>query len=103
MMCLSFQYKKTLSLGRGGAILLDSNKEAEMLRRMTMDGRTRDEPWTEQTDLISQMGYRYYMTPETAQQGLEKLSTVKKNRDWSWQDYPDVSQAPVFQNKKYNL
>ena len=103
MMCLSFQFKKTLSLGRGGAILLDSKEEAEMLRRMTMDGRTRDEPWTEQTDRISQMGYHYYMTPETAHLGLEKLPNVKKNKEWSWKDYPDISQAPVFQNKKYNL
>jgi dTDP-4-amino-4,6-dideoxygalactose transaminase len=98
MMCLSFQFKKTLSLGRGGAILLDSKEEAEMLRRMTIDGRVRDKSWAEQLDLIHQMGYRYYMTPETAQQGLKKLSTVKKNKEWSWQDYPDISQAPVFKN-----
>ena len=101
MMCLSFQFKKTLSLGRGGAILLDNKDEAEHLRRMAYDGRNRDEHWTEQLHSISQIGYHYYMTPETAQQGLEKLSTVKKNKDWSWQDYPDLSQVPVFKNKKY--
>ena len=29
---------------------------------------------------------------------LEKLPNVKKNKEWSWQDYPDISQAPVFKN-----
>jgi dTDP-4-amino-4,6-dideoxygalactose transaminase len=99
-MCLSFQFKKTLSLGRGGAILLDNEEEADQLRRMTYDGRHRNELWTKQLHSISQLGYHYYMTPEIAQQGLEKLSTVEKNKDWSWRDYPDISQAPVFKNKK---
>ena len=96
MMCLSFQYQKTLSLGRGGAILLGNKEEAEQLKKLSCDGRTRDRLWKEQLDSISQMGYHYYMTPETALLGIEKLYQVKKTKDWSWQDYPDLSLAPVF-------
>lgn len=96
MMCLSFQFKKPLSLGRGGAILLDNKHEAEQLRRMAYDGRERNMPWAEQLDSISHMGYHYYMTPETALSGIEKLYQTKRTKDWSWQDYPDLSLAPVF-------
>ena len=38
---------------------------------MSYDGRLPDVPWREQN--ISSVGYHYYMTPETAQLGLEKL------------------------------
>lgn len=99
MMCLSFQFRKPLSLGRGGAILLDNKDDAEQLRKMSCDGRERDILWKEQLYSISHIGYHYYMTPETALQGIEKLPNVKKNKEWSWQDYPDVSQASVFKNK----
>lgn len=96
MMCLSFQFKKPLNLGRGGAVLLDNKQEAEQLRRMSYDGRERDIMWVEQLDSISQMGYHYYMTPETALLGIEKLHQTKKEKDWGWQDYPDLSLAPIF-------
>lgn len=96
MMCLSFQFKKPLSLGRGGAILLDDKQEADRLRRMSHDGRNRIKAWAEQLDSISEMGYHYYMTPETALLGVEKLYQATKTKDWSWQDYPDLSLAPVF-------
>lgn len=96
MMCLSFQFKKPLSLGRGGAILLDNKEEAEQLRRMSYDGRERNTPWAEQVNSMSHMGYHYYMTPETAYLGIEKLHQAKKIKEWSWQDYPNLSLAPVF-------
>ena len=94
MMCLSFQFKKPLNLGRGGAILLDDPIIYQKMRRWVYDGRERDIPWTEQ--LIENYGFHYYMTPETAQTGLDKLSGVTKTRDWSWQDYPDLTKMPVF-------
>jgi dTDP-4-amino-4,6-dideoxygalactose transaminase len=95
-MCLSFQYKKHLSLGRGGAILTDSFESAGMLRKMVYDGRTRDKPWAEQD--VEVLGYHYYMTPETAELGLSKLETAKQAepRIWSWQDYPDLRTMTVF-------
>ena len=70
-MCLSFQFRKHLSLGRGGMILTDNKEAALRLKKMSYDGRLPDVPWREQN--ISSVGYHYYMTPETAQLGLEKL------------------------------
>ena len=95
-MCVSFQKRKTLSLGRGGAILLDNYEDAVELRRMSYDSRDRDSSWEDQIESITQMGYHYYMTPETAQMGLEKFPTMDYVAGWTWNDYPDVSKAPVF-------
>jgi len=99
-MCLSFQYQKHLSLGRGGMILTDSKEAAEELKKMSYDGRSPDKPWREQD--ISSMGYHYYMTPETAQKGLEALEEAKQRepRQWEWEDWPDLREMPVF--KDYN-
>ena len=89
-MCLSFQYQKHLSLGRGGMILTDDKDAAVELKKMSYDGRTPDKPWREQD--ISCMGYHYYMTPETAQIGLDSLEEAKrrKPREWVWEDWPDL-------------
>jgi len=96
-MCLSFQYKKHLSLGRGGMVLLDSEKSSKELRRMSYDGRERNNiPWAEQQ--IKTHGYHYYMTPETAEEGLRKLphAVSLPPREWKSTDWPDLSKMPVF-------
>ena len=95
-MCLSFQFKKHLSLGRGGMILIDDENAYHDLVKLGYDGRHRDEPWAEQD--INCFGYHYYMTPETAQLGLDKLPTAIHTvpKTWSWQDYPDLRSMPVF-------
>lgn len=95
-MCLSFQYKKHLSLGRGGAILLQNKEDYDILKKMSYDGRSSNQPWMEQN--IDTIGYHYYMTPETALLGLEKLEKVKNEnpKKWSCLDYPDLTQMPVF-------
>ena len=95
-MCLSFQFKKHLSLGRGGMILLDNYDEYVTLKKMSYDGRYGDSPWAEQD--IDTMGYHYYMTPETAQTGIYRFcaAEVTEPRKWSWQDYPDLSTMKVF-------
>lgn len=95
-MCISFQFRKHLSLGRGGAILLDNEDAALELKKMSYDGRTPTTLWREQD--ISSMGYHYYMTPETAEMGLKKLPEAKRDkpRHWSASDYPDLTQMKVF-------
>lgn len=100
MMCLSFQFKKHLSLGRGGMILLDDKAAYSELIKLSYDGRTRDLPWAQQD--ITSMGYHYYMTPETAIKGLEKFPMVKYKSavQWSYNDYPDLSKLPVFSHVK---
>ena len=95
-MCLSFQFRKHLSLGRGGMILTD-NKEASLrLKKMSYDGRLPNIPWREQN--ISSVGYHYYMTPETAQLGLQKLPAAidTKPTKWTVEDWPDLTQMEIF-------
>lgn len=96
LMCLSFQFKKPLGLGRGGAILCSTKEEYITLKKMSYDGRYGNDPWASQD--ISTMGYHYYMTPETAQQGIDKLPIVAQQDwpEWSWEDYPDLSELTVF-------
>ena len=98
MMSLSFQYQKHLSLGRGGMILLDNKEARDELVRMSYDGRERHSPWRDQN--IKSVGYHYYMTPETAQLGLEKLDGAinTKPRQWIVTDWPDISQMEIFRN-----
>lgn len=95
-MCVSFQFKKHLNLGRGGIILCNNKEDADALRKLTYDGRDFNKPWTEQN--IKTIGYHYYMTPETAQLGLDKLPDAIATRPkyWSWQDYPDLKNMEVF-------
>jgi dTDP-4-amino-4,6-dideoxygalactose transaminase len=96
LMCLSFQYKKHLNLTRGGAILTDDQIAYNTLKKMSYDGRTLDKPWADQD--IDMIGYHYYMTPETAQLGLEKLPAAINStpRSWSYQDYPYLPNMKVF-------
>jgi len=95
-MCVSFQFRKHLALGRGGIILTDSKQAALDLKKMTYDGRHPDIPWREQN--IETMGYHYYMTPETAELGLKKLPNAIKNKPkrWTINDWPDISKMKVF-------
>jgi dTDP-4-amino-4,6-dideoxygalactose transaminase len=95
-MCLSFQYRKHLNLGRGGAILCGNKDDYLYFKKLSYDGRLPDVPWAEQQ--INTIGYHYYMTPETAQLGLDKLSFAIDNpsKTWDWKDYPDLSNMSVF-------
>lgn len=96
-MCLSFQYQKHLSLGRGGAILCDNEKDALELKKMSYDGRLPNIPWRDQN--IASYGYHYYMTPETAKLGLDKFDDAvdREPRQWQVTDWPDLTEMEVFQ------
>jgi dTDP-4-amino-4,6-dideoxygalactose transaminase len=98
-MCLSFQYQKHLSLGRGGIILLDNENDFITLKKMSYDGRLPNIPWREQN--IDTVGFHYYMTPETAKLGLEKLNQAIETtpRKWTVTDWPDLTEMKIF-NKK---
>jgi len=95
-MCLSFQFQKHLSLGRGGMILTDNKETVLELKKMTYDGRLPDVPWRKQN--INTIGYHYYMTPETAMLGLKKLPDAIKTkpRQWVVTDWPDLTKMEVF-------
>jgi dTDP-4-amino-4,6-dideoxygalactose transaminase len=100
MICLSFQQKKRLPLGRGGMILTDDPSAHAWLKRAVHDGRDARLPWKEHD--IEIMGYHYYMTPEDAARGLLMLSQMQTDAGVSWSDlgghsnYPDISKLSVF-------
>lgn len=98
-MCVSFQFQKHLSLGRGGVILTDNEVAALELKKMSYDGRDPDIPWRDQD--ISSIGYHYYMTPETAQKGIDKLENAINSipRKWTIADWPDLTKMKIFKNK----
>ena len=95
-MCISFQFRKHLSLGRGGIILFDNKEDFDVLKKMSYDGRSPDESWSTQN--IKTIGYHYYMTPETAQLGLKKLPSAinTKPKVWVYTDWPDLTTMDVF-------
>lgn len=96
LMCLSFQFKKHLPIGRGGMILTDDFNAYTALKEMSYDGRSPNIPWAEQD--IKRMGYHYYMTPESAERGIQLFDTVKdiQSKNWLYKDYPDLSTMTVF-------
>ena len=77
-------------------ILTDNEEAALRLKKMSYDGRLPDVPWRNQN--ISSVGYHYYMTPETAQLGLEKLpaAIATKPTKWTVEDWPDLTQMEIF-------
>ena len=96
-MSVSFQFKKHLPLGRGGMILTDDKTAYERLKMMSYDGRDLSKSWVDQD--VSTIGYHYYMTPETAQLGIERftLASESEPNKWTYQDYPDLRKMSVFQ------
>jgi dTDP-4-amino-4,6-dideoxygalactose transaminase len=73
MQCVSFGHDKPLSIGRGGAVLLDDEAAYQALLRMRYDGRDLTvTPWVAQQQF--QVGYHYKPTIEEAQRGLELLN-----------------------------
>jgi dTDP-4-amino-4,6-dideoxygalactose transaminase len=97
-MCLSFQFQKHLNLTRGGAILVDNYNTYLALKKMSYDGRLPNISWKEQN--IDTIGYHYYMTPETAAVGLEKINAAinSEPRSWNYSDYPYLPDLTVFKN-----
>ena len=95
-MCLSFQFKKHLNLGRGGMVLTDDPKAAKSLKKMSYDGRDPSIPWRSQN--IKTIGYHYYMTPEIAQQGITMLPDAIKRapKKWYTTDWPDLTKMEIF-------
>ena len=77
-------------------ILFDDKNCVDILKKMSYDGRISGTPWRQQD--IDTIGYHYYMTPETAQNGIDKLpEAIKKTpRQWVWKDWPDLRNMEVF-------
>lgn len=90
--CVSFQQKKRLAIGKGGAILLDNKEMYEKLKRMRHDGRDSSiSVWDEKPEDII-MGYHMNMSPEEAAKGILLLNQLSSRYSpGSHKDYPDIS------------
>jgi len=87
MQCLSFGHDKPLSIGHGGAILLDDERAYRTLIRQRYDGRDLSiSPW--QNQQVFEVGYHYRPTIEDAERGLELLATVDQKP--KYKQYPDL-------------
>ena len=72
MQCLSFGHDKPLSLGKGGAILLDDAEAYHALSCMRSDGRDLHIiPWQNQP--VFHQGYHYCPTLELCEKGISLL------------------------------
>ena len=92
MQCLSFGHDKPLSIGHGGAILLDDETAYKTLLRQRYDGRDLSiSPW--QSQKVFEIGYHYRPTIEDAVKGLELLSTV--DQEPKYKQYPDLREIII--------
>jgi len=101
-MCLSFHLKKHINIGKGGMILLDNKHDYIKLQKMRYDGRSIYDGILYKDDNIRELGYHYYMTPETAKHGLE-IFKVKKHmqpKDVTYLDYDNLMQFDFFKKEK---
>lgn len=94
LMCVSFHWTKTLSVGQGGAILTDDLSAVQWLRRARFDGRS---PGVAPVDDTFQIGWHAYMSPRDAAEGLSRLAALPKHNDpLPEPGYTDLSRQAVF-------
>jgi len=94
--CVSFHHRKTLKIGRGGAIFTNDDKFNNWARPMIYDGRHKYVMHID--DTYECIGYHMMMTPEEAAIGLLKLETIQdENPDTgSNLTYKDLTKESVF-------
>jgi dTDP-4-amino-4,6-dideoxygalactose transaminase len=92
--CLSFHWQKHLPIGKGGAILTESEERADLYRRMRYDGRT---PGVAPKDDTFIRGFHCMMDPKDAAQGLLLMQYIPDyNEDLPCDDYPDLSTQEIL-------
>jgi len=97
-MILSFHLKKILNIGQGGMILTNKSDFNDWARPMIYDGRHKDKLYKE--DEFECVGWHMYMSPESAQRGLEIFHSDKiqdYNHPCGSSDlYGDLRQQIIF-------
>lgn len=88
---VSFQIKKRIPIGRGGAILTDDKAAYDWLTKARYDGRDLNK-YTQWEDPCELIGWHYYMTPEDAARGIILMdNTPLVNKDSaSWVNYANL-------------
>lgn len=98
---LSFQIKKILPIGRGGAILTNNYRAYKWLKLSTYDGRDLTSKYDSKNH-VSSIGWHFYMTPEDAARGIILLSQLPDyNKDLGGaKNYPPITKFKYFENYK---
>tara|TARA_R110002020_G_scaffold275273_2_gene490467 strand:- start:1725 stop:2327 length:603 start_codon:yes stop_codon:yes gene_type:complete len=93
-MCLSFHHKKTLKIGKGGAILTNDPEAVKWFKMARYEGRDHI------NDDISICGWNAYMTPEQAARGMTLLQTIPEHNEDQLEvpPYRDLRTMPLFKN-----
>jgi hypothetical protein len=102
---LSFQIKKRLPIGRGGAILTDSESEYRWLKLASYDGRDLTTPYSSQNHLTA-LGWHMYMTPEDAARGILLMDRViggPLEDTMSFENYPPLTDWEIFRENADRL
>jgi dTDP-4-amino-4,6-dideoxygalactose transaminase len=96
---LSFQIKKRIPIGRGGAILTNSKEAYEWLKLASYDGRNLDTPYDD-INHVASIGWHFYMTPEDAARGIWLMDRVPRVNDdtMSYLNYPDLRSLKIFKH-----
>lgn len=88
--CVSFHSAKILAPGRGGAILHDNLELDEWARRARFDGRDYSDLY-ENPSSIQVPGWRMYLEPAMAVEGLRRLDYLPDYTPDQEDVYPDLS------------
>jgi dTDP-4-amino-4,6-dideoxygalactose transaminase len=101
---LSFQIKKRLPIGKGGAILTDSHDAYQWLKTSSYDGRNLKTPYNDPNH-IETLGWHLYMTPEDAARGIILMDKLDNNWEDSmnWSNYPPITDYNFFRQNLRNL
>ena len=93
-MCLSFQTKKNLKIGKGGMILTDDKEAVDWFKLARYEGRDHV------SDDIEICGWNMYMTPEQAARGLTLLQVFPEHHEDQAEDpwYRDLRSMPLFKD-----
>jgi len=96
---LSFQIKKRLPIGKGGAILTSSKSAFEWLKLASYDGRDLNTKYTDSSH-IRQFGWHCYMTPEDAARGIILMDNLKSDYEdtMNWTHYPPLTDYEFFKS-----
>lgn len=101
-MCLSFTGAyKNFKLGKGGAILTDSEDAYKWLKKARFSGRSECSYHKDNFDDNPVIGWNMYMPVETAARGLHLIPGLY-NEDGSKKRMPDIS-LPYPDLSKFNL
>ena len=94
---LSFQIKKVLPIGRGGAILTNSKEVYDWIKLSSYDGRDLTSRY-DSPGHIKSLGWHYYMTPEDAARGILLMDDLSEDRrfELGWANYPDLREYEFF-------